>query len=120
MMAPGLADDGLDTAKEKGSKGSLTARYTSPSRSKVFVHPISAALPTSTPSADVKQKTAYLSELRKSTKTLQEEINVFLTQKMEEDKRKAAGVDQMVGGKAMDEVEEENYGEEGAEDDEAG
>ena len=119
-MAPGLVNGGLDCAKEQGSKGSLTATYTSPNGSKVFVHPISTPLPTSTTCTDVKQKTAYLSELRNSSKTLQDEINVFLTQKMEEDKRKAAGAEKMVGGKAMDEVEEENYGEEGAEDDEAG
>ena len=44
---------------------------------------------------------------------LQEEVNGFLTTKMEEDKTLAAGA----GMKIDDKAEEENYGEEKVEDD---
>lgn len=55
----------------------------------------------------------YLSALRKSVVELQDEVNGFLTTKMEEDKALAASA----GMKADDKVEEENYGEEKVEDD---
>ncbi|KAI9848968.1 MAG: hypothetical protein M1837_005857 [Sclerophora amabilis] len=94
----------------------LTAIYTSATSSKTFAH----AVPTSgstqpTPS----EKTAQLASLRSSVTKLQDQINTFLTQKMEEDKSttsgngagdsRARGVDE---GK-----EEENYGEEVVNDD---
>ena len=67
----------------------------------------------------------YLAELRKSTKELQEEINVFLTHKMEEDKQNAAidrGACWKKGthSKEPDEVEEEKYGEENVDEDTEG
>ena len=43
---------------------------------------------------------------------LQDEVNSFLTAKMEEDKALAS----MVGGKVNDKEEEENYGEEAVEE----
>lgn len=54
----------------------------------------------------------YLSALRKSVVRLQEEVNEFLTAKMEEDKDLAAGA----GVEVDDRAEEENYGEETVED----
>ena len=62
-----------------------------------------------------KEKTAYLSELRSSVKRMQGDINMFLTAKMEEDKRSAARNGHL-NGKGKDEVEEENYGEEDIEE----
>ncbi len=109
-------------------KTTLDATYTSPSSAKTFTHPISAPLPSSSPpDTAVEDKVTYLSELRASTRQLQEEINVFLTQKMEEDKA-AASVAGMEGAppeegkkkdeeKSQDESMEDNYGEE-EEDDE--
>ncbi|MCJ1274646.1 hypothetical protein MMC21_002443 [Puttea exsequens] len=85
----------------------LTADYNSPTSSKTFIH----ELPTSSPQS-TKEKTAYLSALRRSVVGLQEEVNGFLTTKMEEDKATAA----RVGLKADDKKEEENYGEETVED----
>lgn len=70
---------------------------------------------------------AYLSELRTSAKQLQEDVNVFLTKKMEEDKA-TAGREGVVGSapgdkkgveKSRDEIEEENYGEEEVGDEDA-
>lgn len=81
------------------AKTTLRARYTSPSTTKVFASPIAAPLPSSDSPAAVKDKVAYLSQLRASTKQLQEDINMFLTQKMEEDKAAAATAGQdAVGG----------------------
>ena len=62
--------------------------------------PIAADAPTA-------ERVSYLGALRSSVTALQEEINAFLTKKMEEDKAtstKAQGLD--------DRREEENYGEE--------
>ncbi len=83
------------------------------------MNPISAPLPPSKTPIPVKDKVAYLSELRASTKQLQEEINVFLTQKMEEDKAaaNATAAEGPEGGSkegeddSKDELMEENYGE---------
>ncbi|KAL8902689.1 MAG: hypothetical protein Q9207_004456, partial [Kuettlingeria erythrocarpa] len=56
--------------------------------------------------------TEYLSTLRKSVTRLQDEINAFLTERMEEDKALAA----KAGVKIDEKKEEENYGEENVED----
>jgi hypothetical protein len=92
---------------EQASTSDLKAVYSSPNSSKTFAHALPSASTNST-----KDKTAYLSALRKSVVQLQEDVNGFLTTKMEEDKALAASA----GMKADDKKEEENYGEEGAED----
>lgn len=61
-------------------------------------------------------KSAYLSELRSQVASLQDEINVFLTEKMEQDKALAEQANGAATA-AMDEGEEENYGEEVVADD---
>ena len=81
----------------------LQATYTSPTSSETFAHTLPSALVAST-----EAKTAYLSALRKSVVKLQEDVNGFLTTKMEEDKALAASA----GIKADDKTEEDNYGEE--------
>lgn len=58
------------------------------------------------------EKTEYLSNLRQSVTKLQDEINTFLTEKMEEDKALAA----KAGLKVDEKKEEERYGEEDVED----
>ena len=67
-----------------------------------------------------KEKTAYLSGLRSSVTAMQNEINVFLTQKMEEDKaaeNNGAGASRSAQNGVIDETkEEELYGEELVED----
>ena len=95
----------------------VKARYESPTDTKDFTLLLSSKC---YPELNVEQKTAYLSELRTSTKKMQESINTFLTDKMAQDKaRESASVagDQTFKPKTKDEVEEENYGEEAAEDD---
>lgn len=91
----------------------LKASYHSPSGSKVFEHVI--ASPQSEPPADTQAKTKYLSELRTSTKKLQDDINIFLTEKMEKDKKNQDS--HALQQKSADELEEEQYGEETGEDD---
>jgi len=82
---------------------SLTATYTAPDSTSP--HTISLPLPavsSAPPTTDA--RVAHLAELQSSIKTLQADLNTFLTQKMEEDK--AAGI------KADEATAEENYGEE--------
>jgi hypothetical protein len=76
----------------------LTADYQSETNSTQFSHKLAPIEDAST-----NQRVKYLGSLRSSVAILQEEINAYLTKKMEEENTKAA-VD--------DKQEEENYGEE--------
>jgi hypothetical protein len=88
---------------------SLTATYTSPGAAspQTFTAPLPPAL-SSPPSTQ--DRVAYLAELQSSLRTLQGDINTFLTQKMEEDKTVGAS-------KGDDATAEETYGEEVVEED---
>ena len=89
----------------------LAASYNSPNSNKQFSQSLSTS-----GSSDMSTTTAksnHLSALRSSVVRLQEEVNVFLTQKMAEDLAATSSGD----GKAADasisiDDEEENYGEE--------
>lgn len=92
----------------------LHAVYTSPqpsTQTQTFQHELS---PAPVPS-DTSSKVAYLGELRQLVPTLQDEINVFLTERMEEDKKAAEAQGRKESGKEA--KEEENYGEENVEED---
>lgn len=92
------------------TKMSLTAEYASPSGTHTFSH----TLPSSSAN-NVTEKTAYLSAVRSKNADLQNEINTFLTQKMEEDVKAAEG---SAGQRSKKEQrEEEMYGEEDPEAD---
>ncbi|RAL08567.1 uncharacterized protein BO97DRAFT_353665 [Aspergillus homomorphus CBS 101889] len=99
----------------------LRAVYSAPQQqSRTFEQPIAAPLPSSAGSSssdNVKAKVTYLAELRKQVPTLQNEINVFLTEKMEEDKKAADAQGRQLSEKEA--KEEENYGEEVVEEDDA-
>ncbi|KAJ5888961.1 hypothetical protein N7495_009002 [Penicillium taxi] len=84
----------------------LLALYTAPGVSRSFEH----ELPTSTSTSALAAKHVHLSALQALVPKLQEEINVFLTERMEEDK-KSNGISE------MEAKEEENYGEELVEED---
>ena len=103
-MAPVIERKG-DT---KGDTPVLKASYSAPNSSKTFEHLLP---PTDTSSAEGKSE--YLSTLRGSVTKLQDQINTFLTGKMEEDKALAA----TAGQKFDDKKEEERYGEEEEEED---
>lgn len=77
----------------------LQAVYTAPDTSKAFEH----VIPTTDGTFTAKQ--AHLSALQAQVPKLQDEINTFLTQRMEEDKK--AGQTS-----AQEAKEEANYGEE--------
>ncbi|OQE36164.1 hypothetical protein PENCOP_c012G01838 [Penicillium coprophilum] len=79
------------------SNTSLNAVYTAPQATETFEHVFS------TTTGTLAAKQAHLSELQSLVPKLQDQINVFLTERMEEDKKEAK--------------EEENYGEEVVEDD---
>lgn len=91
-------------------RATIQATYGSSNGSKTFTQPVDSSPPT-----DTKSKPAYFNSLRSATKSLQDDINTFLTAKMEEDKQAA---DHTSGNKnkSRDEEEEENYGEEKVED----
>lgn len=85
-------------------KRELIASYSSPaSGEKTF----SAVLPSLSQSPSSKEKTDYLLSLRSNTVSLQQQVNDFLTQKMEEDKARGSQ-----GERSKEEKEEEYYGEE--------
>ena len=87
----------------------VKAEYTSPGFTHVFKQP----LPQLPREPSTQEKTAYLSALRSSVVALQNDVNTFLTAKMEEDKALASARDLKVDEKK----EEENYGEEVVEED---
>ena len=86
----------------------LRAEYKAPTGSKTFTHTLPSADVTSTT-----EKSAYLSALRRLVVQTQEDINTFLTAKMEEDK----ALTSTPGMKTDEKKAEENYGEEVAEED---
>ncbi|KAL4784067.1 EKC/KEOPS complex, subunit Gon7 [Aspergillus varians] len=92
----------------------LHAAYTSPQLNRTFEHTINSTAPNPS-DENVKVKVAYLSELRKLVPVLQNDINVFLTERMEEDKKAIAAQGRQLSEKEA--KEEENYGEEVVEDD---
>lgn len=87
----------------------LKAEYQASTGSKTFTHTLPSAVVTSTT-----EKTAYLSALRGLVVQTQEEVNAFLTAKMEEDKTMVL----TAGVKGDEKKAEENYGEEIVEEDE--
>jgi hypothetical protein len=84
---------------------SLTATYTSPTVPSSSPQVFSAALPALSPTPSTPDRVAYLAALQSSLKTLQGNINAFLTQKMAEDKADT------------DAKDEETYGEEVVDED---
>jgi post-segregation antitoxin (ccd killing protein) len=94
----------------------VSASYSSPTND---FFSVTKQLPAPSSSAPA-QRVTYLSSLRKAAASIQESINKELTQRMEEDNKKAASdaasKNTRQGG--IDEgKEEENYGEEVAEED---
>lgn len=86
----------------------LRTEYRAPTGSKTFTHTLPSAVVTST-----REKSAYLSTLRGLVAQTQEQVNAFLTAKMEEDKV----VTSMAGVKVDEKKAEESYGEEVVEED---
>ena len=87
----------------------MKASYTAPEAApESFKQPLASC--SAKPSTE--ERTAYLTSLRNSITDMQDQINVFLTKKMEEDNQKA---DATIA--AQDAKEEENYGEEAVEED---
>ncbi|KAJ5081300.1 hypothetical protein NUU61_009564 [Penicillium alfredii] len=85
----------------------LHAVYTAPQASRTFEH----AIPVDSATDAVAAKQAHLTALQSFVPKLQEEINVFLTERMEEDKKAQGQISE------KEAKEEENYGEEVVEDD---
>ena len=95
-------------AKQSDSSQELIAEYLSETGEKLFKHNVGDI----TSEARTDDRVRYLASLRASVVKMQDEINTFLTRKMDEDKQAAAAQGQAVDDKR----EEENYGEEVVED----
>lgn len=92
----------------------LVASYASPTSTQVFSSELPAATAASAAeSTSVEEKTAYLAALRANVSKLQGEVNVFLTQKMQEDSAAASNP----ASSKEEAKEEEMYGEEDPEKD---
>ncbi|KAJ5220664.1 uncharacterized protein N7469_009551 [Penicillium citrinum] len=83
----------------------LQADYSAPDTSKTFHHEVPLS------DGTLASKTAHLTTLQSLVPKLQEEINVYLTARMEEDKKAQGSISE------KEAKEEENYGEEVVEDD---
>lgn len=97
----------------------LAASYKSPTDTKKFHYTLDTAAIATANSPDKSLQTVYLGQLRASTKKLQDDINDFLTQRMEEDKKNTLE-GSATKSKTKEELEEENYGEEVVDDDDTG
>ncbi|KAB8346332.1 hypothetical protein FH972_023376 [Carpinus fangiana] len=86
----------------------LTASYKAPNGTQEFTHAVTT--PPSTPSTE--DTAVYLGLLRKYTAQMQSEMNTFLTQKMDEDRKTAESTGSNSTPKIDEAKEEENYGEE--------
>lgn len=82
----------------------LSADYASPNGAQSFSAQLPAVSSSSSSSSSTRDRVAYFGDLQANLKTVQSDINTFLTQKMADDK-------------AGDAKEEENYGEEVVEED---
>ncbi|OXV11929.1 hypothetical protein Egran_00310 [Elaphomyces granulatus] len=80
-----------------------------------FHHPVLSSLMAATSSEveATRTKTAYLAELKGLVTEIQGEINLFLTERMEEDKKALA----VLGSTEQEVKEEANYGEDVMDDD---
>lgn len=103
---------GLLDMSAKAESNQLKAAYSSPTGKQTFESPLS---PITDANRSTQEKTAYLSDLRAKTSKLQDDINAFLTQKMEEDKTLQASSGQKA--KVDEDKEEMMYGEEDPEED---
>ncbi|KAH8705967.1 hypothetical protein BGW36DRAFT_422491 [Talaromyces proteolyticus] len=90
----------------------ISASYSSPHppTAQVYQHELAAPL---RKGQSVAEKKAYLAELRGLVALVQGEVNIFLTERMEEDKKAAGGTKDV----ELEAKEEQNYGEENVEDD---
>lgn len=86
----------------------LTASYTSPTLAKTF----SSALPAVPTSDSVENKTAFISAVRVSVSQMQDDVNIFLTQRMDEEKAQETAFAGARTKTKDEEREEEMYGEE--------
>ena len=92
------------------SQTPLKAQYASPSSQKAFEHTL-PNLPADQTQEHISNKTAYLSALRAGCSKIQDDVNAFLTLRMEENKANYTSK-----GTTADEKAEAMYGEEEVED----
>ncbi|KAG9522012.1 hypothetical protein KCV07_g3303, partial [Aureobasidium melanogenum] len=87
----------------------LTAVYTSPTATNTFSSPLPSAPIQASSSTE---KSQYLGDLRQKVSQLQDDINQFLTKKMDQDKAATEGA-----ASKDEDIEEQMYGEEVVDED---
>lgn len=103
----------LDKSATMAPQPELTATYTSPTTN----HTFNSTLQSLSAEPSTKEKTSYITDLRAKTSQLQNDINAYLTERMEEDKAQEVA-DGAAKKSARDEQREEDmYGEEQGEED---
>merc|ERR1711939_860329 len=92
-LSKNTAAAGIMPGNSSESPAILKAAYRSPTDSKDFKQSLTAPRHEGAKSLDTEAKSKYLAELRASSKKLQDEINKYLTEKMEEHYGEEAGDD---------------------------
>jgi phosphoribosylanthranilate isomerase len=96
------------STSESSASAKLSADYKSPTGQ----HTFSYEVPAVSGNQSTEETTDFLAKLRQSAVQMQQDINTFLTQKMDEDKAMESTKDVQHTAKVDEDKEEDNYGEE--------
>jgi phosphoribosylanthranilate isomerase len=96
------------TTSESNASAKLSADYKSPTGQ----HTFSYGVPAVSEKQSTEETTDFLAKLRQSAVQMQQDINTFLTQKMDEDKAMESTKGVQHKAKVDEDKEEDNYGEE--------
>ena len=94
------------------SDSSATARLSADYESPAGQHTFSYEVPAISEKQSTEETTAFLAKLRQSAVQMQQDVNTFLTQKMDEDKAMESTKEVQHSAKVDEDKEEDNYGEE--------
>ena len=96
------------TTPESSANAKLSADYKSPTGQ----HTFSYEVPAVSQNQSTEETTDFLAKLRQSAVRMQQDVNTFLTQKMDEDKALENTKEVQHNAKVDEDKEEDNYGEE--------
>jgi len=96
------------TTSDFNASAKLSADYKSPNGQ----HTFSYEVPAVSQNQSTEETTDFLAKLRQSAVQMQQDVNTFLTQKMDEDKALENTKEVQHNAKVDEDKEEDNYGEE--------
>jgi len=96
------------TTSASSTSAKLSADYRSPAGQYTFGYEVPAV----SENQSTEETTVFLAKLRQSAVQMQQDVNTFLTQKMEEDKAMESTKEVQQNAKVDEDKEEDNYGEE--------